>query len=245
MVINYLTILILAFLSGITTLIGVWLAICCKKDARAIAAGIGFAIGIMLLISFFELIPVAVQTISITKTILTVTAGIIVIGLLNLIIPHTHLLKEKEGSQKYLYKIAFLVALGLILHDFPEGFAMANSYILSPNLGIFVAIAIALHNIPEEFAMAAPIVLTQDKKFLYKAAFISGLAEPAGAALGLIGIAILPSLTPFFLAFAAGAMIFISFHELFPFAKKYNQPVFFTFGVFLSLIIFLILSLFL
>jgi len=241
---SYLVILILAFVSGITTVIGVWLAICCKGNTKTIVTGIGFATGIMLLISFFELIPEAIQTISVTKALVTATIGIVVVGTLNFIIPHAHFIKEKENSQKNLYKSAFLVAIGLILHDFPEGFAMANSYILSPNLGILVAVTIALHNIPEEFALATPIVAIKDNKFLYKAAFISSLAEPAGAGLGLIGIAILPTLTPLFVSFAAGAMIFISLHELIPFAKKFNQPTFLILGAILSLIIFLILRLF-
>jgi ZIP family zinc transporter len=240
---NYLIILILAFLSGITTIIGVWLAICCKNNNKAIVAGIGFSAGIMLLISFFELIPESIQASSIMQTVISVIAGIIVIGILNLIIPHIHLIQEKNRQKKLLYKIAFLVVFGLILHDFPEGFAMANSYILNPNLGILVAVAIALHNIPEEFAIATPIVLLEDKKYLYKTAFISGLAEPAGAVLGLIGISFFPATIPIFLAFAAGVMIFVSCHELIPFAKKYNQPIYFCIGAISSIIAFLILRL--
>ena len=240
---NYLVILILAFLSGITTIIGTWLAICCKNNNKAIVAGIGFSTGIMLLISCFELIPESIQASSVLRTIISVLAGIIVVAILDWIIPHTHLIKEGNSSKKHLYKIAFLVVFGLILHDFPEGFAMANSYIINPNLGIMVAIAIALHNIPEEFAIAAPIVLLENKKFLYKTAFISGLAEPAGAVLGLIGISFFPTGVPIFLAFAAGVMIFVSFHELMPFAKRYNQPKYFVTGIILSIITFLILRL--
>jgi ZIP family zinc transporter len=240
---NYLVILILAFLSGITTIIGVWLAIWCKNNNKAIVAGIGFSTGIMLLISFFELIPESIQVASVWSTIISVLAGIIVVAILDWIIPHAHLIKEGDNSKKHLYKIAYLVVFGLILHDFPEGFAMANSFVLNPSLGIMVAIAIALHNIPEEFAIATPIVLLENKKFLYKTAFISGLAEPAGAILGLIGISFFPQAIPIFLAFAAGVMIFVSCHELMPFAKRYNQPAYFIIGIILSIITFLVLRL--
>jgi len=238
---NYLIILVLALLSGITTLIGTWLAFCCKGNIKAIVTGIGFATGIMLMISFFELIPEAIQALSTIKTVIIVSAGVAIIGILNFIVPHTHFIKSKNNQKKILYKTALLVTFGLILHDFPEGFAMANSYILAPGLGLLVALAIALHNIPEEFAIAAPIVILEDKKFLYKSAFISGLAEPAGAILGLIGLALIPTAAPMFLAFAAGAMIFVSFHELMPFAKKYQKPGYFSLGIILSIIIFLLL----
>ena len=88
-------------------------------------------------------------------------------------------------------------------------------------------------------------MILNDKKFLYKAAFISGLAEPAGAIIGLIGITIVPTLTPIFLSFAAGAMIFVSIHELIPFAQKYKMPWYFILGIILSIIIFLLLNYFL
>jgi len=244
MLINYPIILILALISGMTTLVGAGLATYCKGNIKAIVMGIGFSTGIMLMISFFELIPEALEKSALLNVVMAVLAGIIILAFLNFIIPHSHLMKEKEKNKSYLYKVAFLVTLGLILHDFPEGFAMANSYALAPNLGIFVAVAIALHNIPEEFAIAAPIVMLKDKKFLYKAAFISSLAEPAGAIFGLIGITIIPSLTPIFLAFAAGAMIFVSIHELVPFAQKYKLPLYFISGIILSILVFLLLKFF-
>lgn len=77
---------------------------------------------------------------------------------LHVIIPHTHLVEESGRIDARMLESAYLVAFGLILHDFPEGFAMANSYVASPSSGVLVALAIALHNIPEEFAMAAPAV---------------------------------------------------------------------------------------
>jgi len=99
---------------------------------------------------------------------------------------------------------------------------MANSYISSPSLGLLVALAIAIHNIPEEFAMAVPIVMVKKKRFLYRAAFLSGLAEPFGAIIGLTATHLYHALNPLFMAFAAGAMVFISVHELLPMAKRYQ-----------------------
>lgn len=45
-----------------------------------------------------------------------------------------------------------------------ENFAMANSYIASPSMGVLVALAIAIHNVPEEFAMAVPIVMVKKRR---------------------------------------------------------------------------------
>jgi zinc transporter, ZIP family len=239
---TYLIIFALSIMSGFTTLIGTVLVLFCKNNVKAVVSGIGFSTGIMLLISFFELIPEALENTTKIAVLLAGLAGLLVLGFLNYVIPHTHLVKERRGSKANLYKVALLVTFGLILHDLPEGFAMVNSYIINPASGILVAIAIALHNIPEEFAVAAPIAALEDKKFLYKAAVFSAIAEPAGAMIGLVGIAVLPALSPIFLAFAAGAMIFVSIHELIPFAQKYKKPAFFVMGIIVSIAVFIVLN---
>jgi ZIP family zinc transporter len=237
---EYLAVILLSFLSIITTIIGVALAFVFKKGQKGISIGIGFSAGIMLLISFFELIPESVIEAGVTETFLSVFFGVLFIGILNLIIPHTHMIKERGKFNSSLLKTAYLVAFGLILHDFPEGFAMANSYIFSPSLGLLIALAIAVHNIPEEFAMAIPLVLTKSKKnFLLKISFLSSIAEPIGAVLGLLAVNLLPHLNALFLSFAAGAMIFISIHELFPLAKRYKRILFFILGVILSIFVYL------
>lgn len=238
---TYIAVVLLAFLSVLTTLLGVTLAIYVGKNERAIAIGIGFSAGIMLLISFFELIPEAIDKTNIAITAITVVLGMLIVAVLHWLIPHTHLIEEKGAFNRTLLKTAYLVAFGLILHDVPEGFAMANSYIASPSLGILVALAIALHNIPEEFAMAVPIVTIKKKRFLYIAAFLSGLAEPLGAILGLVAVHFHPVLNPLFMAFAAGAMIFVSVHELLPMARRYQKFHLFILGMIISISIYALL----
>ena len=238
----YIAVLLLAFLSVLTTLLGVALAIYIGKNERAIAIGIGFSAGIMLLISFFELVPEAVSEIGMGTALVAVTLGMLIIAALHWIIPHTHLVEEKGAFSQTLLKTAYLVAFGLILHDVPEGFAMANSYIASPSLGVLVALAIAIHNIPEEFAMAVPIVMVKKRRFLYTAAFLSGLAEPLGAVIGLVAVHFHPALNPLFMAFAAGAMIFVSVHELLPMARSPPKRLGLSLGIIISVFIYTLLS---
>jgi ZIP family zinc transporter len=138
-------------------------------------------------------------------------------------------------------RAAYLVVFGLILHDVPEGFAMANAFLASPSLGLLVAVAIALHNIPEEFAMAMPAVATKNRPLLIKAACLSGLAEPAGAVIGLFAVHLNPALNPSLMAFAAGAMVVVSLVELVPMAKKYGKMGSFALGVAGSVVIYMAL----
>ncbi|HEY7555183.1 MAG TPA: ZIP family metal transporter [Candidatus Binatia bacterium] len=90
-------------------------------------------------------------------------------------------------------------------------------------LGLLVALAIALHNLPKEFAMSVPAVVLKSKGFLFGAALLSALAEPLGAVIGLVAVGLAPALNAHFMAFAAGAMLFVSIHELIPMARRYRR----------------------
>lgn len=238
---TYLAVISLSCISVFTTLAGVALALRFRENTKGIAIGIGFSAGIMLLISLIELIPESVNEAGVLPTLITAALGGLVLFLLHLMIPHTHLIEERNGIASQTFKSAYLVVFGLILHDFPEGFSLANSYIASPSLGVLVAVAIALHNLPEEFAMAVPIVALKRKRLLYGSALLSALAEPAGAVAGLVAVDFAPALKPMFMAFAAGAMIFVSLHELIPMAKRYGSLPLFAAGIAISTVVYLAL----
>ena len=96
-------------------------------------------------------------------------------------------------------------------------------------------------NVPEEFAMAVPIIKVKKRRFLYTAAFLSGLAEPLGAIFGLVATHFYHTLNPLFMAFAAGAMVFISVHELLPMARRYHKTHLFVLGTILSAFVYILL----
>jgi ZIP family zinc transporter len=154
---SYLAVVVLAFLSGGTTLIGVALAIALGENPKGMAMGIGFSTGIMVLISLCELVPESLRIAGPGTTSLSVGLGAGLILALHVLIPHIHL-GEAQTAPTWELRAAYLIVFGLILHDVPEGFAMANAFLSSPSLGLLVALAIAIHNIPEEFAMAMPAV---------------------------------------------------------------------------------------
>jgi ZIP family zinc transporter len=196
----------------------------------------------MALIAVLELTPEATEAVGVGPTLGSMAMGAALVWAANFVVPHTHLVREKGVIDQALIRSAYLVVFGLILHDVPEGFAMANAYVASPSLGLLVALAIALHNLPEELAMAVPAVTLQSKKFLYGAAVLSALAEPLGAVTGLVAVGIAPWLNAHFMAFAAGAMIFVSIHELVPMARRYHRLGFFLLGILVSAMVYAALA---
>jgi ZIP family zinc transporter len=235
-------VILLSLLSVLTTALGVVLALKLRENTRAIAAGMGFSVGIMVLISSVELIPEANAAMGAVSTLTSAALGAALLWVMHLVIPHTHLFPETGLTNRVLFRSAYLVAFGLVLHDVPEGFAMANAYVAAPALGVLVALAIALHNLPEEFAMAVPVMLLRSRRLLFGAAFVSALAEPLGAVLGLIAVGIAPSLNAHFMAFAAGAMLFVSIHELIPMARRYRHLGPFLGGVGVSMLVYWLLA---
>ncbi len=234
-------ILLISFLSGSTTVIGALLAIFLKRKKNYVSIGVGFSSGIMIVISFLELLATALKMTNELFVILAFVVGFMFVLIIDIRLPHMHLIEEK-GISGHLIKISYLVAIGIIIHDFPEGFAMASSFLVEVRLGLLVALGIAIHNIPEEFALAVPLVLTKKMKLLMKFLLLSALAEPLGALLGIALTSIMPQFNPFLLAFAAGVMVFISVDELVPLAYEHDGMHYFAVGLIAGITSFMILS---
>jgi ZIP family zinc transporter len=238
----WLAVLLLASLSAATSSIGVMLALRIGSRAGAFAMGTGFSAGMMVLIAAAELIPEAATRGDLASLLAGLAAGAGMLGAVHLVLPHTHLLDETGGEDAVRLSSAHLIVIGLILHDVPEGFALANSYLAAPRLGVLVGVAVALHNIPEEFAMAAPAVGLRRRGFLLRAAVLSALAEPAGAVIGLVGVELNPALHAWFLAFAAGAMLFVAGHELYPMARRIGGSAAFVAGGIVAVAVYALLQ---
>ena len=71
-----------------------------------------------------------------------------------------------------------------------KGLATFVGTLASPRVGVGLAIAIGIHNVPEGLCVAVPIYYaTQDRSAAFKWAFVSGVSEPIGAALGWLILA--------------------------------------------------------
>jgi len=188
---------------------------------------LGLSAGVMIYISFIELLGSSIKEVGILNANLAFFAGIITIMAIDFLIPHEYIEEHvKTGvKDRKLMNTALLTAIGIAIHNFPEGIAVFISCAGSAKLGISVALAIIIHNIPEGIAISAPVyVATGNKWKAFTYSLLSGVAEPAGALLGMLVLAPLCSKSVLSMSFAfiAGIMIFISFDELLP--LSYEHP---------------------
>lgn len=228
--------LLLALFAGLSTTLGAFAVFIIKKtDTKIISLSLGFSAGVMIGVSIFELLPEAIDKLGIQIAGLFFMLGMILVSLLDFLIPHEYMQEhasvDSDSSNKndlnnpHLMRTGFLVAIGIAIHNFPEGFVTITGTLHSIELGLILAIAIALHNIPEGLSVAIPIyAASDDKKRAFKLSFISGLAEPLGAVVGLIILLSLgiinEQIIELSLAFVAGIMTFISLDELLPAAHE-------------------------
>lgn len=123
-----------------------------------------------------------------------------------------------------MYQCGLFMAIGIALHNLPEGLAIGAGYSNSAALGATIAISLALHNIPEGMVTAAPLLLAGVNKWIVIAiATSAGLVTPIGTLIGAALISVSPQFISIAMAFAAGAMIYIVSDELIPQSHEYHS----------------------
>ena len=234
---NIIFALLLTLFAGLASGIGGLLAFTkLANNAKFFASSLGFSAGVMIYVSFLEIIPKGLAALNenFTSSVSEWIAiggffiGIIFILLIDQLIPHEqnpHEIKEKNQNSS-LMRMGLFSAFAIALHNFPEGMATFYAALEDIRLGIGITVAIALHNIPEGIAIALPIYqATKNRVKAFNLALISGLAEPIGALIGfLIFSSILPtSVFGVIFPFVAGIMVYISLDELLPTSEKYGH----------------------
>lgn len=214
--------LLLSFLAGICTILGSFVLLFVRDFKKSyLSFFLGVSAGAMIYLSFMELIPVAIKTLGFLSSNVVFFLGILFIGIIDFIAPHHLTAYYSKNDVKYdkLMLTGFMVAIGIAIHNFPEGIAVFMSSLGDARFGILIAFATALHNIPEGVAVATPIYFaTKSKLKAFSYSLLAGIAEPLGAIIAFIILQ--PYLSPIFLsyifAFVAGIMVYISFDELLP-----------------------------
>ncbi len=234
----------LTLFAGLSTGIGSALVLIVKKtNKKFLSFSLGLSAGVMIYVSFVEILPKAIESLSAVSgerggTSLAVLAFFIGIGIIALIdkfvpsaenpheMPSVENVETNANVSNSLMRMGLFSALAIAIHNFPEGIATFISAIEDPSLGIPVAFAIAIHNIPEGIAVAVPIYFaTGNRGKAFRLSLLSGVSEPIGAIVAFFILMQFQSdmLFGFVFAAVAGIMVYISLDELLPTAEKYGE----------------------
>lgn len=246
--------LAVTLIAGLSTGIGGVMSMFQKRSSsRFLAVSLGFSAGVMVYLSFMEILPEGLhyllqtfepKTASIVN-IASFFLGIVVIALIDRFVPsadNPHEIPDVQNLMTVhhdehhagLLRTGFLTAVAIAVHNIPEGLATFTSFMADARLGLSIAVAIAIHNIPEGIAVAVPIYFATGKRRRALAvSLLSGLSEMIGALLGLALFSFFPTslMLGLVMASTAGIMIYISFDELLPTAERYGEHHLAIYGV--------------
>ena len=227
-----------------------------KINERLQSILLGFASGVMISASMFSLLLPAIEMSNELKlpwipATVGFVGGILFLLLLDMLIPHLHLDSDKPEGINAGFKKTTMLIFAVTLHNIPEGLALGISLAgaISGNThmtitgALVLALGLAIQNFPEGAVVSTPL-LTEgySKKKSFLAGSLSGIVEPIFAAIAVVLANAISGVLPYFLAFAAGAMIYVVIEELLPESKLKSEhsnlsTIFFSIGFVLMMIL--------
>ena len=199
--------------------------------------GISFAIGALLAVAFWGLIPEAFAIVkpeqfqALSGTILAGILGFFVLEKL-LIWRHCHygsceahgeeglggdLVHSNGHSHSRAKSAGALIILGDSIHNFVDGVLIAAAFLTDVQLGIVTSLAVAAHEIPQEvgdFAILLDSGYSRGKALFYN--ILASLTTVLGGVLAYFSLEDLHDSLPYFLALAASSFIYIAVADLIP-----------------------------
>ncbi len=191
----------------------------------------GFAGGVMIAASFWSLLEPSLEEsshlgkLSFIPAAIGFLVGIAFLLVIDVATPHVHINNQDEGPQRKGMSHNAKLFLAVTIHNIPEGMAagvvfagwMSGKASISITSALALSIGIAIQNFPEGGVVSAPLLangMSKGKTFFY--GFLSGVVEPIAAVVTICATALVVPVLPYFLAFAAGAMIYVVIEELIP-----------------------------
>lgn len=188
----------------------------------------GFAGGVMTAAAVWSLLIPAMEQLSAAEShmppwlpaALGLAAGAVFLALLD------GFIYRRAWRGRQLDAASGLLVTAITLHNIPEGMAVGLAFALAADgegmaAAAALSLGIGIQNLPEGAAVSLPLRqmgMSRGRAFL--TGLLSASVEPVfGMGVVLIAALVQP-LMPWFLSFAAGAMLYVTAHELLPECDK-------------------------
>ncbi|NFN87209.1 ZIP family metal transporter [Clostridium sporogenes] len=201
------------------TMIGAAIGVSLKNPSeRLLSKLMGFSAGLMISIVIFDLIPEALNTWDYFGVLIFLLLGVLIVYFID---------KNTNSIDINMHKkVAFMTALGLILHNFPEGILMGVGFQAGSRLGLKMAVIISIHDIPEGIAVATPLIASKEKKsktLFY--VFLTAVPTLFGVFLGFYIANISKNFLSMLLSLASGIMIYVVCAEMIPESRNLGNKI--------------------
>ena len=178
-----------------------------------VALGSGF----MLATALLEMMPESMQLAG-SKAPLLIVAGYFLVHLFeHTVTPHFHFGEETHAEEFVAAHTGYSVLLGLAIHTFFDGIAIASGFLVSSWLGWVIFLAVFLHKVPEGFTAASIMIASgRSKRVAWAASAFLGAATLAG----VLTMAAFRTQLSYGLPLAAGVTLYVAASDLIPEVNK-------------------------
>ncbi|HWR17611.1 MAG TPA: ZIP family metal transporter [Terriglobales bacterium] len=190
-----------------------------------VALGSGF----MLATALMEMVPTSFELRGEKAALLVLLGYLIVHFFEHTVSPHFHFGEEThEHEFRHAHK-SYSVLIGLMIHTFFDGIAIASGFLVSSWLGWVIFLAVFLHKVPEGFTVASVMLASgKSKGFAWGSSVALGVATLAGVAT----MSITQQAVSVGLPLAAGVTLYVAASDLIPEVNR--EP-----GIKMALVVFL------
>jgi ZIP family zinc transporter/zinc and cadmium transporter len=190
-----------------------------------VALGAGF----MLATSLVEVVPESLRLGGKNAAFLILVGYLIIHFFEHTVTPHFHFGEETHENEFVHAHKSVSVVLGLTIHTFFDGVAIASGFLVSEWLGWLIFLAVFLHKIPEGFTVASVMLASgRSRMTAWGASALLGAATLAG----VLTMALFRHHVTAGLPLSAGVTIYVAASDLMPEVNK--EP-----GVKMALVVFL------
>ncbi len=211
-------------------LAGTLVAFLLKTTGKKLSAALlGFAGGIMLATFFFDMLPHSLHDAGVWPVVLGIALGALLMLVVTKVVPHKDAAEidscdAAELKSGALVRTGMLLALGMAIHNLPQGIAIGSS--VAAGIGTALAILLLIHNIPEGMAMALPLKIGGvPYRRILLISLVAALPTAIGAVIGALVAGISETFIGACIAFAGGAMVFLTLKELIPQSLRIHKSM--------------------
>jgi zinc and cadmium transporter len=194
-------------------LLGGYFVVYRNWERRNLQYFVALGAGYMLAVAFLDVIPESVRLAG-DSAFVVILIGYFLIHLFeHTIAPHLHFREETHHEAVSHHHVRTTMLLGLAIHTFFDGVAIASGFLVSNWLGVVIFVAIFLHKLPEGFTVASVVLASGQSR--RNAILASGLLGVA-TLLGVLLTTLLQSQLKYALPLSGGVTLYVAATDLLP-----------------------------
>lgn len=167
----------------------------------------------MLSVAFLEVIPESLR-LGGESALLWVLAGYFLVHLFeHTLAPHFHFGEETHAEEMRHVHASTTALLGLSIHTFFDGVAIAAGFLVSTWLGVVVFVAVFLHKLPEGFTVASVVLASGQGR---RRALLAAAGLGAATLVGVLLTSLLSSHLKYALPLSGGVTVYVAATDLLP-----------------------------